>query len=152
NLFHAFILFQHSFLNHAELPPPGADPPTIEGVRADGDKLTDWPGPEPKPSAEVTSISASDLGEHVHGNTWDYCPWFALKSKGLFHDLFIGGDHAPDEIPQFEGHRIILLGRAQGFRTWVLDLPEDVVALVRLIRTLSTAEVDDWCGRLIKAG
>lgn len=153
NLAHAFTLFQHAFLNKAALPFATEGPPkTVAEAGVRRKVLEGWPGPEPHPSAEVLSVPASHLGGCVHGNAWDYCPWFALKSEGLFQDLFIGGEHAPAEVPQFEGQRIILLGRAQGLRTWVFDMPPDRVAHVRVIRTLSTEEVDDWCGRLTRAG
>jgi hypothetical protein len=152
NLFHIFTLFQHTFFKPADLPTPVPDRSVNEQVLGRADSIKDWPGPEPRPSAEVTRIPASHLGQCAHGNTWDYCPWFVLKPEGLFHDLFIGGNHSPQEIPQFEGRRIILLGRARGLRTWVLDLPEDAVAQVRVVRTLGIEEVDGWCERLINAG
>jgi hypothetical protein len=152
DLFHVLTLFQHVFSKRAELPSAKVDrPTTVEDAQTRREMMQDWPGPEPHPSAEATRIPASHLGGCVHPNTWAYCPWFALQSGGLFPDLFIGGDHAPEEIPQFEGHRIILLGRAQGLRTWMIDLPEEVVAQVRVLRTLSIEEVDSWCERLIKA-
>lgn len=108
--------------------------------------------------AEVArGIGPQQTDDNVTG-AWNLYTWGAVKpglklaDPGKDEKYWIWNEGVPDDIPVFEGRRVILLGPPTYSRTWRSQRMFDKLpAKLECERVLSEAEVDDWLQRMLSA-
>ncbi len=95
-------------------------------------------------------------GEGVTGH-WNLCTWKALDKNGRLPDgldaaNWIWNEGVPADIPVFDGHRVILLGKASYSRNWAScrDFSK-LKADLTIARRLDAKEVDAWLKKFAAA-
>ena len=67
-------------------------------------------------------------------------------------DHKIWNEGLPEDIPQLEGHRVIVLSPSQISRSWSATRSYDALGSdIRHLRTLSPAELREWIDRCARA-
>ncbi|MBE9117336.1 hypothetical protein IQ249_15665 [Lusitaniella coriacea LEGE 07157] len=109
---------------------------------------------------EVARGRGSPQSNDTVEGAWNLYSWQALQPNLTLPDpndynashLWIWGEGVPDDIPVFEGHRVILLGAPSYSRTWQSQrLFCDLRAKIDRVRRLSTEEIDNWLQRISRA-
>jgi hypothetical protein len=118
-------------------------------------------------SRKLTSLRRSVIDgsgpqrtEIIMEGIWNLYSW-----KGLHDDLtlpdpkdfktndeWIWGEGIPDDIPELNGHRVILLGPPSYLRTWpVQRIFKELPAEFKVTRKLSKSEVNQWLQKIADA-
>ena len=93
-------------------------------------------------------------------SVWNLYTWqaiesgFALPDAGDYgsSDHWIWNEGAPDDIPVFDGHRVVLLGPASYPRSWQSQrMFADLPAALEIERKLSKEEIHDWLQLMLTA-
>ena len=117
----------------------------------------------PPPSVEVVGVATGQIVPERHVSDkalFHYYDWSALDADPESDELHLSAtvwvDGRPEEIPEFEGTRVLLLGRPVfGFRGWDsthFPLFHDALRpRVRVLGSLTPDEVTDWLSRMREA-
>jgi hypothetical protein len=114
----------------------------------------------PKRVAEVArGIGPQQTNETVTG-VWNLYTWQAIEPGLKLPDpgdygankYWVWNEGSPEDIPAFEGRRVILLGPASYSRSWGSQRMFDKLpAKLEIERQLSKGQVTDWLQRMVAA-
>jgi hypothetical protein len=136
-LAHLFTLLQGELIGNGHLPGPAPDPDVVAVARGE---------------IPHERLLTDEARFHFH-------PWPALKPDGSLDaitGLFLGVEGSPEEIPEFEGERVLLLGPpAFGKRSWdsnfFANIHDALRSAARVTAVLTPEEVQHRLDRLKRA-
>lgn len=117
----------------------------------------------PRVAPEAVAVARGEGPEEIDlyvPGTWNMYIWAAvtprleLPDPGNFsmQGYWIWGEGRPEDIPVFEGHRVMLLGPQSYPRNWYAQRAfEHLKANLRVDAKLSKGEVDGWLTRMARA-
>jgi hypothetical protein len=114
----------------------------------------------PKRVADVACGLGPQQTDDTVTGVWNLYTWRAIESGLSLPDTsdyagiacWVWNEGSPQDIPVFEGFRVILLGRASYSRSWGCQRMFDKLpASLEVERRLTKGEVTDWLQRMVAA-
>lgn len=114
----------------------------------------------PKKVAEIARGKGPQQSRHVVTGVWNLYSWHAIEAGLTLPSsedfgstaCWIWNEGIPDDIPVFEGRRVILLGPPTYPRSWQSQRTfEHLPASLKIERELTNEETTDWLKRMLAA-
>ena len=114
----------------------------------------------PKRVADIARGLGPQQTDDTVTGVWNLCTWRAITPDLRLPDPsdygassgWIWNEGSPEDIPVFEGYRVILLGPASYSRSWRSQRMFDKLpATLEVERRLAKAEITDWLQRMATA-
>jgi len=113
----------------------------------------------PRPNRKVIATATGELPHDrviTDAPVWHYANWMALGAEGPPDATALAGEVSPIAIPEFEGDRVVLLGKPlPGARSWdstfFTNLHDALRSKVEIVEILSAGEVETRLRRIMNA-
>ncbi|MEW4527925.1 hypothetical protein [Maioricimonas sp. JC845] len=115
----------------------------------------------PKRVADIARGDGPQQSDETVQSVWNLYTWEALDEQGRLpapeggnvSQHWVWNEGIPDDIPVFEGRRVVLLGPASYPRFWKAQRMFDQLRASLVVETILTKEdVADWLKRMVAAG